>query len=86
MEIWIKLFIVPNQHIEYIPCNSNTHNTEINSTAYSIKKTLTAIRITLKYWVGVQQGQSYLLGRRCLLGGCPSCDGGTIKMLYGVDV
>ena len=35
MEIWIKLFIVPNQHIEYIPCNSNTHNIEINSTAYS---------------------------------------------------
>ena len=21
---------------------------------------------TLKYWVGVQQGQSYLMGRRCL--------------------
>ena len=24
------------------------------------------IQETLKYWVGVQQGQSYLMGRRCL--------------------
>ena len=23
---------------------------------------------TLKYWIGVQQGQSYLMGRRCLVG------------------
>ena len=31
---------------------------------------------TLKYWVGVQQGQSYLIGRRCLfgLGWLPSSD------------
>ena len=25
-----------------------------------------AIQETLKYWVGVQQGQSYIMGRRCL--------------------
>ena len=45
---------------------------------------------TLKYWVGVQQGQSYLLGRRegasLALVGDPSSDGITIKILYGVDV
>ena len=43
---------------------------------------------TLKYWVSVQQGQSYLIGRRCLfsLGWSPSSDGVTIKMPYGVDV
>ena len=37
-----------------------------------------------KYWVGVQWGQSYLMGRRCLfsLGWLPF----TIKMPYGVDV
>ena len=23
---------------------------------------------TLKYWIGAQQGQSYLMGRRCLIG------------------
>ena len=43
---------------------------------------------TLKYWFGVQWGQSYLIGRRCLfsLGWPPSSDGITIKMPYGVDV
>ena len=45
----------------------------------------------MKYWVGVQQGQSYLMGRRCLfsslaLVGHPSSDGVTIKIPYGVDV
>ena len=39
---------------------------------------------TLKYWVGVQWGQSYLMGRRCLLAlvGNTSSDGVTIKMPY----
>ena len=32
---------------------------------------------TLKYWVGVQWAQSYLMGRRC--------DDVMIKMPYGVD-
>ena len=42
---------------------------------------------TLKYWVGVQWGQSHLMGRRCLFSlGCPSCDGVMIKMPYWVDV
>ena len=43
---------------------------------------------TLKYWAGVQRGQSYLIGRRCLLAlvGHPSSDGITIKIPYGVDV
>ena len=43
---------------------------------------------TLKYWVGVQRDQSYLMGRRCLfsLDGHPSSDGVTIKMPYGVNV
>ena len=39
---------------------------------------------TLKYWVGVQWGQSYLMGRSCLLAllGNTSSDGVTIKMPY----
>ena len=44
---------------------------------------------TLKYWIGVQRGQSYLMGRRgasLALVGHPSSDGVTIKMLYGIDV
>ena len=42
----------------------------------------------MKYWVGVQWGQSYLKGRRCRLAlvGNPSSDGVMIKMPYGVDV
>ena len=31
-----------------------------------IKDLLQFIPDTLKYWVGVQRGQSYLMGRRCL--------------------
>ena len=42
------------------------------------------IRETLKYWVGVQQGLSYLMERRCLVGH-PSNDGAMIKMHDGVD-
>ena len=43
---------------------------------------------TLKYWVGVQWGQSYLMGRVASLAlvGDPFSDGATIKMPYGVDV
>ena len=43
---------------------------------------------TLKYWVGVQRDQSYLMGRRCLLAlvGHASSDSITIKILYGIDV
>ena len=43
---------------------------------------------TLKYWVGVQQGQSYFMGKRCLfsLGWPLLSDGVAIKMAYGVDV
>ena len=39
---------------------------------------------TLKYWVGVQRGQSYLMGKGASLAllGDPSSDGVTIKMLY----
>ena len=39
---------------------------------------------TMKYWVGVQWGQSYLKGRRCRLAlvGNPSSDGVMIKMPY----
>ena len=40
---------------------------------------------TLKYWVGVQQGQSYLMGEKVPIGH-PSSDGVTIKITYGVDV
>ena len=41
---------------------------------------------TLKYWVGVQRGHSYLMGRCPLaLVGHPSSDGITTKMPYGVD-
>ena len=36
---------------------------------------------TLKYWAGVQQGQSNLMGRRCLFSH-PSSDGVMIKMPY----
>ena len=35
----------------------------------------------LKYWVGDQQGKSFLTGRRCL-----NSDGVKIKKTYGVDV
>ena len=39
---------------------------------------------TLKYWVGVHQGQSYLMGGASLvLVGHPSSDGITIKNLIG---
>ena len=43
---------------------------------------------TMKYWVGVQWGQSYLMGEGASLAlvGNPSSDGITIKMPYGVDV
>ena len=43
---------------------------------------------TLKYWVGVQQGQSYLMEEDASLAlfGHPSSDVVTIKMPYGVDV
>ena len=43
---------------------------------------------TLKYWVGVQQGQSYLIGRNTSLAfvGDLFSDGVTLKMPYGVDV
>ena len=42
---------------------------------------------TLKYWVGVQQGQSYLK-RKCPLAlvGHPSSDGITIKIPNGIEV
>ena len=50
-----------------------------------MKKLLTE---TLKYWVGVQQGQFYLKERMCLfsLGWHPSSDGVTMKIPYEVDV
>ena len=42
---------------------------------------------TLKYWVGVQRGQSYLIGSASLaLVVHHSIDGITIKIPYGVDV
>ena len=42
---------------------------------------------TLKYWVGVQQGQSYLIGKCPLaLVGHPSSDGITIKIPNGIEV
>ena len=49
---------------------------------------LIVIPETLKYWVGVQRGHSYLMGRTYLfsLGGHPSSDGVTIIIPYGVDV
>ena len=44
----------------------------------------------LKYWVGVQQGQSDLMGRRYLfslaLVGHPSSHSVAMKMPYGADV
>ena len=44
--------------------------------------------MTLKYWVGVQLGQSYVWGDGASLAlvGHPSSDGITIKIPYGVDV
>ena len=43
---------------------------------------------TLKYWVGVPQGQSYLIGRRCLFSlGChPFSDGIMIEIPYVVVI
>ena len=42
---------------------------------------------TLNYWVGVQQGQSYVMGRTSLaMVGHSFSDGVTIKMPYWVDV
>ena len=42
----------------------------------------------MKYWVGVQRSQSYLMGEGASLAlvGHPSSDGVMIKMPYGVDV
>ena len=44
--------------------------------------------MTSKYWVDVQQGQSYLMGRGTSLAmvNHPSSDSDTRKMPYGVDV
>ena len=44
-------------------------------------------KMLLKYWVGVQQGQSYLMGKGASLAlvGHPSKDGITIKLPSGVD-
>ena len=49
---------------------------------------LTIQILTLKYWVGVQLGQSYLMGEGVSLALVhhPSSDGVTIKIFYGVDV
>ena len=43
---------------------------------------------TLKYWVGVQGHQPYVMGKGASLAlvGDPSSDGITIKIPYGVDV
>ena len=43
---------------------------------------------TLKCWIGVRQGQSYLMGEGASLAivGHPSSDDVTIKMVYGEDV
>ena len=43
---------------------------------------------TLKYWVGVQLGQTYLMGKGAslVLVGHPSSDNVTIKIAYEVDV
>ena len=43
---------------------------------------------TLKYWVGVQWGQSYLVGEGASLAlvGHPSSDGVILKVPYGLDV
>ena len=43
---------------------------------------------TLKYWVGVQRDQSYLMGEGVSLGlvGHPFSDGFTIKIACGADV
>ena len=43
---------------------------------------------TLKYWIGVQQGQFYLMGESAFLAlnGHPSSDAFTIKIPYEVDV
>ena len=41
--------------------------TSLNYTEEKVKRTGAASSLeTLKYWVGVQQGQFYLMGRRCL--------------------
>ena len=50
-----------------------------------MKKLLTE---TLRYWVGVQQGQFYLKEKTCLfsLGWHTSSDGVTMKIPYEVDV
>ena len=43
----------------------------------------------LKYWIPVQRGQSYLMGRRCLFSlwlAAFLCNGVTIKIPYGADV
>ena len=49
---------------------------------------LSFIPRTLQYWVGVQQGQSYLMGKGASLAlvGHPFSDGITIKVPYRVDV
>ena len=51
-------------------------------------ETFKLITETLKYWVGVHPGQSYLReeGASLALVGHPSSEGVTIKMPYGVDV
>ena len=38
----------------------------LKQTRTSLKRTLNSTPKTLKYWVGVQWGQFYLMGRRCL--------------------
>ena len=66
-----------------------TRNTENGTKYFRVEKDLKRnAPETCKYWVGVQWGRSYLMGRRCLfnLFVHSSSDSITIKIPYGVDV
>ena len=54
-------------------CIASSYSAEIFHLLVALSRALFPIKLshnfppeTLKYWVGVQRGQSYLMGRRCL--------------------
>ena len=59
-----------------------------NSFEKGSENTFGLIPETLKYWVGVQRSQSYLMGRSCLLAlvDRTSSDAVMIKMPHEVDI
>ena len=57
--------LTPKQILKRLPIALAQISASNNSESL-LNEIMQIIPETLKYWVGVQQGQSYLMGRRCL--------------------